>query len=504
MHSAPRDPQVEGLVRLGRVTGFRQADGGAARAQLVRNIRPQSREAVSVLLATFHGGEEARRLSQRASAARALGAGDVKELASCHQRLAARAKAESRQARLGEQQLAKDQLEAEVNAGLRAALEDRAKQARLYQEQQEQAERAASVMRLYQRSRREVPRREEFVQHQRKQIQAVRARMSGEADPMTEAAVQDRAEQVACAVQRELWQQLNTASMAAAAEAALLPPALLLTGPTAHTLYEDGAAVPPYFSSASQAFPGGPPDLQLEAHLHLPRASPLRRPVAALMLLPPWKLERAVWQLSISSHERLVAMREGWDPLADAKRHRQAAGEAVDPLYQVRLAQQALTEAAIEVVSLQRQLDRAGRRRLELAEHPAVRQALTQPAVRLRLQSRQRQLSSLQPAAAALHAHLMAKRAGDAREWLGPLARSRAELLATEAAYTPRVTRAMRELEEQGAVRLVPWRKVNGRTAAEYLDEIRSTYSKIQQVQQQPYQPRQPAFGAPPAIKAGF
>ncbi|KAG2501318.1 hypothetical protein HYH03_001112 [Edaphochlamys debaryana] len=102
-----------------------------------------------------------------------------------------------------------------------------------------------------------------------------------------------------------------------------------------------------------------------------------------------------------------------------------------------------------------------------------------------KLRARFRDLAALRPVCAALRERLGAKRAADGAERVAVLARSRRDIGELVAAIAPNVERALRELEEQGAVRLAPWKKVNGRSAGEYLDEMRSLFARIEQLQAQ-------------------
>eukprot|EP00198_Chlamydomonas_reinhardtii_P007913 XP_001697250.1 predicted protein [Chlamydomonas reinhardtii] len=98
---------------------------------------------------------------------------------------------------------------------------------------------------------------------------------------------------------------------------------------------------------------------------------------------------------------------------------------------------------------------------------------------------RHKQLAALPSSAAALRERLGAKRQADAGERLGKLSRSRADLVTAAQKIGPRVERAMREMETQGAVHLVPWRTVDGKSCGQFLEEIRSLFSRIQAAQQQ-------------------
>ncbi|GIL94002.1 hypothetical protein Vretimale_343 [Volvox reticuliferus] len=378
-----RDPLVEGLLRLGKATDFRQpAEGGAAttRAQVIRHLRPQNRDAVSAINSAFHGAEDAQRLRASASKARDIGARTGKEVASYHKIQAAQRILGARKAREREQELAQDQLEAQVRSQLGASLEDQAKLTRLQLEQQQQRERANLLAHLMNRSRRLRPSMEEFVQRQRQQIQAVRARMLGEADPCGDAATVERVGHMCVLLQQELWLQLNAASMDAAAAAGIQGSLMLTSG-------NDTLGADVFAGALSAPFPGANTHPDLEQFLHLPRASGLQRQVAAFLLLPPQKLVQAICQLSRSSRNGLSVLVGGWDLLADARRRCQALGAAVDPLYDVRKMQQAQVDSYVELRRLENQVLMAKTRLLELTQLPSVKQALSKPTVQVRVKN---------------------------------------------------------------------------------------------------------------------
>ncbi|GIL45317.1 hypothetical protein Vafri_2580 [Volvox africanus] len=378
-----RDPLVEGLLRLGKATDFRQpAEGGAAttRAQVIRHLRPQNRDAVSAINSAFHGAEDAQRLRASATKARDAGARTGKEVASYHRIQAAQRILGARKAREREQELAQDQLEAQVRTQLGASLEDQAKLTRLQLEQQQQRERANLLAHLANRSRRLRPSMEEFVQRQRQQIQAVRARMLGEADTCGDAATVERVGHMCALLQQELWLQVNAASMDAAAAAGIQGSLMLTSG--SDTL---GADI--FAGALSAPFPGANTHPDLEQFLHLPRASGLQRQVAAFLLLPPQKLVHAICQLSRSSRNGLSVLVGGWDLLADARRRCQALGAAVDPLYDVRKMQQAQVDSFVELRRLENQVLMAKTRLLELTQLSSVKQALSKQTVQVRVKN---------------------------------------------------------------------------------------------------------------------
>ncbi|EFJ52691.1 hypothetical protein VOLCADRAFT_102667 [Volvox carteri f. nagariensis] len=382
-----RDPLVEGLLRLGKATDFRQpAEGGAAttRAQVIRHLRPQNRDAVSAIISAFHGAEDAQRLRAAANKAKDNGARTGKEVTIDHKLQAALRCLEARKARVREQELAQDQLEAQVRSQLGAGLEDQAKLTRLQLEQQQQRERANLLALLVNRSRRLRPSLEEFTYRQRQQIQAVRSRMLGEADPGGDGATVERVGQMCALVQQELWMQLNAASMDAAAAGGMHGSLMLTSG-------GDPLGVDPFAGALSAPFPGANPQPELEKFLHLPRSSVLQRQLSTFLLLPPQKLVHAICQglghLSRSSRNGLSVLVGGWDLLADARRRCQALGAAVDPLYDVRKMQQAQVDSYVELRRLENQVLAAKTRLTELAMLPAVKQALSQPTVRTRVKN---------------------------------------------------------------------------------------------------------------------
>ncbi|GFR42499.1 hypothetical protein Agub_g3301 [Astrephomene gubernaculifera] len=377
-----RDPLVEAVLRLGKATDFRQpGEGGAAatRAQVTRHLRPQNREAVNTLVSVFHGAEDAQRVRAAAARARETGARTPADIARFHRIQAATRLLEARKARLREQDLAQDQLASQIKLQLSTSLEEQAKLARIQQEHQQQKERAAYLVQL-DRGRRLRPTLEGLTQHQRQQIQAVRSRMSGDADMSTDAATMERLGHLCGQVQQELWMQLNAASMAAAS-AATMPSALMLTN-------GGDMGSDPFGNAICEPLgcPGAHSQADLEPHLHLPRGSQLQRQVAGLLLLPPHQLAAAVCQLAKISRNGLSVLLGGWDLLADARRRCQALGAAVDPLYDIRKMQQAQVDGALELRRLESQVRAAKAWLLELAMQPAVKQALSRPLVQARVE----------------------------------------------------------------------------------------------------------------------
>ncbi|KAG2428653.1 hypothetical protein HXX76_011358 [Chlamydomonas incerta] len=120
-----------------------------------------------------------------------------------------------------------------------------------------------------------------------------------------------------------------------------------------------------------------------------------------------------------------------------------------------------------------------------------------------KLRPRHKQLAALPSSVAALRERLGAKRQADAGERLGKLSRSRADLVTAAQKIGPRVERAMREMETQGAVQLVPWRTVDGKSCGQFLEELRSLFSRINAAQQQPMGGGGGGFGGPP-MRLGF
>lgn len=79
-------------------------------------------------------------------------------------------------------------------------------------------------------------------------------------------------------------------------------------------------------------------------------------------------------------------------------------------------------------------------------------------------QGKQQEVTELGPVAEALRQRLAAKRGVDASQRADPLKRSLAEIVAQFGVCRPRIERALRDMQELGAVRLVPWRKGGWRT----------------------------------------
>ncbi len=73
-------------------------------------------------------------------------------------------------------------------------------------------------------------------------------------------------------------------------------------------------------------------------------------------------------------------------------------------------------------------------------------------------------MTELGPVAESLRQRLAAKHAVDASQRADPLKRSLAEIVAKFGVCRPRIERALRDMQELGAVRLVPWRKGGWRT----------------------------------------
>ncbi|KXZ51710.1 hypothetical protein GPECTOR_11g159 [Gonium pectorale] len=452
---------------------------------------------------------------------------------------------------------------------------------------------AVCLAKLHRRGRRLRPMLEDFTKSQWEQIQQIRARMSPEADAGGDGPILDRVGQVCGHVQQELWLQLNSRSMAAAS-ASVMPRALMLT---------DGGHSPmsdPFSGALAAHDPStGGAQAVLEPELHLPRTSPLLRPINALLELPPYKLLQAFTQLARDTRNNLIRQLGAVDLLSDARRRCEALGIVVDPMHNIRMMQQVeghramyaaarasyealrrdaaaqeplmeelsrLEETAQEkereearlgsIVSLlmeseERVLrewqehhqetreflhnmlpatydelidvmgqntDRLSRSVAELMRVPAellpvlAEQRRIQrlqggtgaahdgmAADRLKslehmarwlaaydgqLRSRQRDLTALGPTIVVMRERLQTKRQIDQEELLAPLVRCRKDMMTQVHNYVPRVERAMRDSEEQSAARLVPWQRVNGLTAAETLDEIRSLFARMAQLQQ--------------------
>ncbi|GLC34029.1 hypothetical protein PLESTB_000830300 [Pleodorina starrii] len=385
-----RDPLVEGLLRLGKATDFWQpGDGGAAttRAQVIRHLRPQNRDAVSAIISSFRSATDAERLRAQASRAREAGARTTKDVASYHRRQSALRFLEACSARVREQDKAHDQLEAEVRLQLAVNLEEQARLTRLQQETQQLRERANFLAQLHGRSKRARPLLEQFTQHQRQTLNAVRARIHSETESDSDNMFQGRMEQLCAAVQHEVSAQLNTASKEAEASAACMSSSLMLTNGDQPMGMGPGMV----FSGALAApFPGGAPHFQsadMQQHLHLWPTSNLHRQIQLLMNAPPQKLMTAICSLAKQSRSNVAQLVGKSGLLADENRRCQAVGkcQAADPLFDVRMMEQAQVGSYLELLHLDNQLAAAKVKLLTLAKLPAVSQALAKPHVAARL-----------------------------------------------------------------------------------------------------------------------
>lgn len=387
------DPEVEALLRLGRATEFKAPDGTNTRAQLHRCIRgDKERELCRRLTTVFRGGNDAGPKRVAAAAARAEGAADKRTLT--HHQLLSRVREKSKiiAARIQEQDQTYEKLAIEVQAQQLTALEEHGKLARQKQEQEELRERALSLGRLRQRGRQLQPMLEEVAAHQRETLQAARARMATDRDPATARHCEDVAP-ICHAIQQELWQQVNAASMACSDTGQSM---LMLTG---GPMDEDDvmALVPVGWGADSQSL-----FESLERHLRLSRDSPVQRSIAGLLVISPRRVVQAVWELCRASLASLEERFRHDNLLAEAKQHWQqlyeqqngaglgaagAAAAAVDPLYDLQQKRQAFINQFMELQKLRVALQQIKLRLLELAQVPAVREVLAQPRALLQLKA---------------------------------------------------------------------------------------------------------------------